>query len=73
MIGGIIMALIVGAMDALQAAGFNISFIASAQKVLPFAASGFGWIVPTIFGIVIGTVIFRKPTRDVLTGQDIGW
>lgn len=71
--GGVIMALIVGAMDALQVAGFNIPVIASMQKMLPFAASGFSWIVPTIIGIVIGAVIYRKPQKEALAGQDMGW
>lgn len=73
LVGGVIMALIVGAMDALQAAGINISVITSVQKMLPLSEFGFGWVVPAIVGIIIGAVLYRKPPKEVLAEQDIGW
>lgn len=71
LVGGVIMALIVGAIDALQVAGFNITVIGSIQKMLPFSTSGFGWITPTVIGIIIGAVIYRP--KKALAEQDIGW
>ncbi len=68
--GGVIAALIIGAFDALQAAGFNISAIVSLQKILPFASAGFGWLLPTIIGVIIGTIVYRKSQQ---AEENMGW
>ncbi|WP_066506892.1 branched-chain amino acid transport system II carrier protein [Abyssisolibacter fermentans] len=48
---------IVSIVDSLQQVGIELGFVTSLCDGLPFYAKGLGWVVPAIFGMVIGVVI----------------
>jgi len=55
--GAVIGAFSVSLFDGLSTAGLNIEFIMNITKELPFANSGFGWILPAVLGFMIAPLI----------------
>lgn len=70
--GAVIGALIVSSFDALGVLGIKIDFINNLIAKLPFAASGFSWLLPSIALSVIMTVLFKddKANKVHLTDVD---
>ncbi|WP_027623037.1 branched-chain amino acid transport system II carrier protein [Clostridium lundense] len=43
--------------DALMQFGLNLSFITNVYKYLPLYSQGMGWVVPAIFGALVGFIV----------------
>lgn len=49
----------VSLIDGLSAMGINTSYISKVVQTLPFADSGFGWMLPAILGIILTHLITK--------------
>ena len=67
--GGVLMATLVSLGDAVLSVNPNIEWLQSFMGLFPFSSLGFAWVVPTIAGMIVGTIICRgKPKyQPVLT------
>lgn len=59
-IGAVYGALFVSLFDAMSALGFNTSFIGRFMNIIPLSNQGFAWIVPSIIGGVLFSLIKKK-------------
>ncbi len=57
--GAVFGALSVSLFDGLQAAGIEIAAVQNLIAQLPFAESGFGWVVPTLIGLAVGPLVSK--------------
>ena len=58
--GAVVGALLTSIPEALTIAGMPIPFLNQALGAIPFSGAGFGWIIPTVLGAVVGLVVARK-------------
>ena len=60
---------------ALSNASVNISFIEGIVKWLPFYDKGLGWVLPALFGLVLGMclklVINKISNKDLLAEEEV--
>ncbi|SEF95258.1 branched-chain amino acid:cation transporter, LIVCS family [Caloramator fervidus] len=61
--GAVYLTLIISIIDGLAAIGINIKVAQNFIAKLPFASSGFAWIVPAILGGLIALIFSRKENR----------
>lgn len=62
--------------DAILSTGIQSPFLAKINSLLPLSSIGFGWLVPTIIGMIAGLIIFRgteKVEEDVLSTEHVGF
>lgn len=60
--GGVLLSSIFGLLDAIVIVTKS-SAIDSFMKAMPFGASGFAWLVPTIIGMVVGYFLYKGKPR----------
>ncbi|MFO8030731.1 MAG: branched-chain amino acid transport system II carrier protein [Cyclonatronaceae bacterium] len=58
-IGAVIGALVISIPEALDIAGLSTGFLEALTEKVPLARAGFGWIIPTLAGAVIGFAASR--------------
>lgn len=58
--GAVLGTLIVSLYDGASAAGVNTTSIANIINKLPLASEGFAWIIPSIIGALISTLLFKN-------------
>lgn len=74
--GGVLMAFLFSLGDAILSTGIQSPFLAKINSLLPLSSIGFGWLVPTIIGMIAGLIIFRgtgKVEEDVLSTEHVGF
>ncbi len=59
-IGAVYGALFVSLFDAMSALGFNTSFIGKFMNIIPLSEQGFAWIVPSIIGAILFSLMKQK-------------
>ncbi|MCY6485102.1 branched-chain amino acid transport system II carrier protein [Clostridium aestuarii] len=59
-IGAVIGALVISLYDGISAAGIDITFVGNIISKLPFASEGFAWIIPTVIGALISTLLLKN-------------
>ncbi|WP_051931495.1 branched-chain amino acid transport system II carrier protein [Clostridium sp. KNHs214] len=59
-IGAVYGALFVSLFDAMSALGFNTSFIGNFMNIIPLSQQGFAWIVPSIIGGILFSLMRQK-------------
>ncbi len=58
-IGAVTGALVTSIPEALDITGLPVAFLMNLVDVIPFAAAGFAWILPTVLGATIGLAIVK--------------
>lgn len=63
------MGLVIGAIEAVGVAGFNVPLLSSILNAIPLASSGFAWLIPTIIAMIIGAIINKiSGSKTTVTG-----
>lgn len=62
-IGAVIGAMFVSLYDSFLAANININIWGDIINIIPFSDVGFGWLIPSIFGGIIG-ILLKLKTKD---------
>ncbi len=69
LLGGVSMALLFGFFDAVKVAGFEVPWMQNVVAAMPLSQQGFPWIVPTIAGLVLGSLFMARATKVKSSGD----
>ncbi len=69
LLGGVCMALLFGFFDAVKVAGFEVSWMQQAVAAMPLSQQGFPWVVPTIAGLVLGSLFMARAAKVKTSGE----
>lgn len=63
--GAISLTFIISFFETMSSIGVNIPFIEKAISILPFSGNGFAWLIPAVFGFVVGLIVYKlfNPTK----------
>lgn len=69
LLGGVCMAIIFGFFDAVKVAGFEVSWMQQVVAAMPLSQQGFPWVVPTIAGLVLGSLFMARAAKVKTSGE----
>lgn len=69
LLGGVSMALLFGFFDAVKVAGFEVPWMQQVVAAMPLSQQGFPWIIPTIAGLVLGSLFMARATKVKSSGD----
>ncbi len=69
LLGGVCMALLFGFFDAVKVAGFEVSWMQQVVAAMPLSQQGFPWVVPTIAGLVLGSLFMARAAKVKTSGE----
>jgi LIVCS family branched-chain amino acid:cation transporter len=69
LLGGVCMALLFGFFDAVKVAGFEVPWMQQVVAAMPMSQQGFPWVVPTIAGLVLGSLFMAHAAKVKTSGE----
>jgi LIVCS family branched-chain amino acid:cation transporter len=69
LLGGVCMALLFGFFDAVKVAGFEVPWMQQVVAAMPLSQQGFPWVVPTIAGLVLGSLFMARAAKVKTSGE----
>ncbi|WP_097027124.1 branched-chain amino acid transport system II carrier protein [Clostridium peptidivorans] len=64
--GAVICTLLISMVDALAMWGLKMPAVSALIAKIPFASSGFAWLIPAIVGFIFGTIIYKMTYKQDL-------